>query len=315
MKLILEKFNSLFPLWAMALSCFAFLNSELLTGFSQLIVPLLTLVMFCMGLTLKLEDFTRIVGDPRGVLVGVALQFVIMPLIAILLAKGLQLSTQLTVGMVLVGSCAGGTASNVICYLAKGDVALSISMTLASTLIGVIATPLLCAFYLSESIEVDVLAMLQSILQIVLLPVVAGTTINRFLGNWVQRVEFALPSISVVVILIIIAIIVALNSQSILEVGLLTLLAVILHNAAGLGGGYYVSRLLGLNIKQSQTIAIEVGMQNSGLAVALATQFFSTTAALPAAIFSVWHNISGSLLASHWSKKRSSLEYMIRDSS
>lgn len=241
------------------------------------------------------------------------LQFVLMPFLALTLATMLQMSNQLTAGMVLVGSCAGGTASNVISYLAKGDVALSISMTMTSTLIGVVATPFLCSFYLSETVSVDTFGMLLSILQIVLVPVALGVLLNHYAGNIVKRVEALLPSLSITIILLIIAIIVALNSGQLLEVGLLTLLAVMLHNLLGLGGGFYISRLFGFDLRQSHTIAIEVGMQNSGLGVALALQFFSATAALPGALFSVWHNISGSILASHWGRKRTSLEYLIND--
>ena len=225
----------------------------------------------------------------------------------------LQLSNQLTIGMVLVGSCAGGTASNVVCYLAKGDVALSISLTMVSTLIGVIATPLLCAFYLSETVSVDTLALLFSIVQIVFIPVVLGFSCKLFMSDFSNRVDPFIPTLSVLIIILIIAIVVALNADRLLDVGLITLIAVILHNLSGLAGGYYISRLIGLDIKQSQTVAIEVGMQNSGLGVALATQFFSATAALPGALFSVWHNISGSLLASIWSRKRASLEYLLKD--
>jgi BASS family bile acid:Na+ symporter len=269
--------------------------------------------MFMMGLTLSGADFLRISRDPRPVFVGVVLQFVLMPALALTLASMLQMSNQLTAGMVLVGSCAGGTASNVICYLAKGDVALSISMTMTSTLIGVVATPFLCSFYLSETVSVDTFGMLLSILQIVLVPVALGVLLKHYAENIVMRVEALLPSLSIMIILLIIAIIVALNSGQLLEVGLLTLLAVMLHNLLGLSGGFYISRLFGFDLKQSHTIAIEVGMQNSGLGVALALQFFSATAALPGALFSVWHNISGSILASHWGRKRTSLVYLIKD--
>jgi BASS family bile acid:Na+ symporter len=258
--------------------------------------------MFMMGLTLSASDFRRVLVTPRPILIGVGLQFLVMPLAAFLLARTLQMSTQLTAGMILVGSCAGGTASNVICFLARGDVALSISMTMVSTLLGVVATPLLCTLYLTTAVEVDTLGMLLSIIQVVLIPVGAGLLVNRYQGALIPRLEPLLPSLSVMIILMIIAIIVALNADRLVQVGTLTLLAVILHNALGLSGGYYFSRLLGLNLQQSRTIAIEVGMQNSGLGVALAMEFFSATAALPGALFSIWHNISGSILATHWSK-------------
>ena len=133
------------------------------------------------------------------------------------------------------------------------------------------------------------------------------------MNDFANRVDPFIPTLSVLIILLIIAIVVALNADRLLDVGLITLIAVILHNLSGLAGGYYISRLIGLDIKQSQTVAIEVGMQNSGLSVAIATQFFSATAALPGALFSVWHNISGSLLASIWSRKRASLEYLLKD--
>jgi len=188
-------------------------------------------------------------------------------------------------------------------------------MTMTSTLIAVVATPLLCTFYLSATVSIDTLGLLLSILQIVLVPVLIGAGLNHLFTNAVGRIEFFLPALSVLVILLIIAIVVALNADRLLDVGFLTLIAVVLHNLLGLSGGFYVSRLFGFDLKQSQTIAIEVGMQNSALGVALALQFFSATAALPGAIFSVWHNISGSLLASIWSRKRNSLEYIIEDES
>jgi len=306
-------FSKLFPLWAILISITAFFFRETFSSFETAIVPLLAMVMFMMGLTLNKDDFLRISSDPKPVLIGVVLQFLLMPFLALTLATMLQLSNQLTVGMVLVGSCAGGTASNVICYLAKGDVALSIGMTMTSTLIGVIATPLLCTFYLSETVSVDTWSLLYSILQMVFVPVILGFAVNNFFSGLVLRIEPFLPSLSVLFILLIIAIVVALNAARLLDVGLLTLVAVVLHNLSGLAGGFYVSRLLGVDLKQSQTIAIEVGMQNSGLGVALALQFFSATAALPGALFSVWHNISGSILASVWAEKRSSLEYLLRD--
>ena len=309
----MTRFNQLFPVWALCISCIAFVASDFLSSFEEAIVPLLTIVMFMMGLTLTQKDFKRIRKEPKAVFIGVLLQFLLMPILALTLAGMLQLSNQLTAGMVLVGSCAGGTASNVMTYLAKGDVALSISMTMASTLIGVFATPFLCAFYLSETVSVDTHGMLLSIMQMVFLPVFAGVIVNHLLQTQVVKFERFFPSLSILLILCIIAIVVALNSERLVDIGLLTLVAVILHNSLGLASGFFVSRLFGFNLKQSHTIAIEVGMQNSGLGVALALQYFSPTAALPGALFSVWHNVSGSMLASTWGKKRDSIEYLIKD--
>lgn len=309
----MTRFNQLFPVWALCLSCIAFVASDFLSSFEEAIVPLLAAVMFMMGLTLTQKDFKRISKEPKAVFIGVLLQFLLMPVLALTLAGMLQLSNQLTAGMVLVGSCAGGTASNVMTYLAKGDVALSISMTMASTLIGVFATPFLCAFYLSETVSVDTRGMLLSIMQMVFLPVFTGVIVNHLLQTQVVKFERFFPSLSILLILCIIAIVVALNSERLVDIGLLTLVAVILHNSLGLASGFFVSRLFGFNLKQSHTIAIEVGMQNSGLGVALALQYFSPTAALPGALFSVWHNVSGSMLASAWGKKRDSIEYLIKD--
>ena len=309
----MTRFNQLFPVWALCLSCIAFVASDFLSSFEEAIVPLLAAVMFMMGLTLTQKDFKRISKEPKAVFIGVLLQFLLMPVLALTLAGMLQLSNQLTAGMVLVGSCAGGTASNVMTYLAKGDVALSISMTMASTLIGVFATPFLCAFYLSETVSVDTPGMLLSIMQMVFLPVFAGVIVNHLLQTQVVKFERFFPSLSILLILCIIAIVVALNSERLVDIGLLTLVAVILHNSLGLASGFFVSRLFGFNLKQSHTIAIEVGMQNSGLGVALALQYFSSTAALPGALFSVWHNVSGSMLASAWGNKRDSIEYLIKD--
>ncbi len=303
----MTRFNRLFPLWALLFSAVAYALADIFATLQGWIVPLLSLVMFVMGLNLTSEDFLRISANPKPIVIGVLLQFLLMPLLAFSLASILKLSPQLTVGMILVGSCAGGTASNVISYLAKADLALSISLTVTSTLVGVIATPLLCSLYLSQTIAVDSLGMLLSIAQLVLLPVSIGALLNYYAINTVDKVRPMLPSLSIILILLIIAIIVSLNSERLGETGLLILLAVILHNLGGLAGGYTLSRLCGLNVRQSHTIAIEVGMQNSGLGVALALQFFSVTAALPGALFSIWHNISGSILASYWSSQKNSL--------
>ena len=309
----MTRFNTFFPLWAILLSGAAIFFSEFFSSLASWIIPLLAGVMFTMGLTLKAADFQRILRDPRPILVGVLLQFILMPLLAVVLAKMFGLSNQLTAGLVLVGCCAGGTASNVISYLARADLALSISMTVCSTLVGVIATPLLTGFYLSTTVDVDTTGMLVSIVQIVLIPVLMGVMLNHLFPAFIRPVTPQLPTLSILIILTIIAIVVALNSDSLLEIGAPTLVAVVLHNLGGMFGGFYLSRMLGFDTRQSHTIAVEVGMQNSGLGVALALEFFSATAALPGALFSVWHNISGSLLASQWSRKRESLDYLLQD--
>jgi bile acid:Na+ symporter, BASS family len=308
-----SRLTKLFPILAIAVAATGALRPDSFVAAQFMIIPLLASIMFMMGLTLTRDDAQRIARDPRPVAVGVALQFLLMPILALTLAKLLQLSTPLTVGMVLVGSCAGGTASNVICFLARGDVALSVSMTFVSTLIGVVATPLLSQFYLAEQVAVDELAMIKSLLQIVFVPVITGACFRAVLPRISAALQPALPLCSVICILLIIGIVVALNAPQLRGIGPLIVLAVILHNALGIAGGFTLSRLFGFDLKQSQTIAIEVGMQNSGLAAALSLQFFSATAALPAALFSIWHNISGALLAGHWGRQRDSLKYLLAD--
>lgn len=298
---MISQITKLFPVWALLFSALAFFWPGPFAGLRPAIVPLLAVVMFGMGMTLRWDDFRRVVRDPKTVLVGVVLQFSVMPLAAWLLSRALGLSPDFMAGMLLVGSSAGGTASNVICYLAGGNVALSVAMTTTSTILAIIATPSLTWLYLNQTIPVPFWDMLLSILQVVLLPVVVGTTINSFLGEKIARFKSLFPLISVIVIVVLIAIIVALNQSRFAGASVLLVLAVVLHNTSGLAAGYYVSRLLGYDQKISRTIAIEVGMQNSGLSVALAIKHFSAIAALPGAIFSLWHNLSGAFLARKWS--------------
>ena len=206
-------------------------------------------------------------------------------------------------GMVLVGATSGGTASNVICYLARGDVALSVSLTLTSTLLAVIATPFLTWLYVGQSIPVDVQAMMLGIGKMVIVPLSLGVLLNSLFQRLVRRLMPYLPLASVIAIAWIIAIIVALNHSSVVQLGIVLAFAVIIHNILGLLSGYYIATVLGYDETVARTLAIEVGMQNSGLSVALALKYFTPLAALPGAVFSIWHNLSGALLASLWQKK------------
>lgn len=295
--------RTLFPLFAIGLSLMAWWLPAPFMALKPAIVPLLAVIMLSMGLSLQFEDFSRTLKRPWLIGLGMLLQFGIMPLAAYLIARQLGLAMELLVGMVLVGASAGGTASNVICYLAKGDVALSITLTTVSTLLAVIAMPGLTWLYLGQSIPVPFADMLVSIVKIVILPVLLGVILNRFLHRALKKIQFIFPVIAVSAIVVIIAIIVALNSQRLSQVGPALLLAVILHNLTGLLAGYGIAGLLGYDARIRRTLAIEVGMQNSGLSVALAIKYFSATTALPGALFSIWHNISGSLLASWWTRK------------
>jgi len=293
----------LFPLWAFLLSFFAFFQPSLFVDFKTLIIPLLTVIMLSMGLTLNVDSFKQVLKSSKAVGVGVALQFLVMPITAFAVAKLFGFDTELTIGMLLVGSVAGGTASNVMCYLAKGDTALSISMTAISTLLGVLFTPFLISMMIGKSVDVPVASMLISLFKIVLFPVAVGVLLNTFFAKYVRKAEPVFPYISMFAIIFIIAIVVALSASKLAEVGLIVAGAVILHNSIGLILGYWVTYLLGFNSKICRTVAFEVGLQNSGLAAALAIKFFTPMSALPGTIFSIWHNISGSILASYWSKK------------
>lgn len=293
----------LFPLWAVLIAAAALLDPAPFMAGKALIVPLLVVIMFGMGMTLTPADFGRALRRPRLIALGVGLQYGLMPLIAWAVSGLLGLSPQLTVGMVLVGSVSGGTASNVICYLARGDVALSIAMTATSTLLAVVATPLLTWLYAGRSVPVPVLDMLGSIAEIVLLPVAAGVAVNAVLGPRLAAAKTVFPLISVAAIVLVIGVIVALNQATIAAVGGAVLLAVMLHNLLGLAAGYAVTRRVVDDPVVARTVAIEVGMQNSGLAVALANQYFGAAAALPGALFSIWHNLSGSALAAWWARR------------
>lgn len=300
---MIQRLTQLFPLWAILISLLAWWQPQWLVGGKPAIVPLLMLIMFCMGLSLSWQDFTQALKRPGIIGLGVLMQYALMPLIAFLLGYLLQLPAELTAGLVLVGSCPGGTASNVIVYLARANVALSVAITFASTLVAVIATPLLTWLYLGEKIPVPVTGMLMSLIQIVVIPVVIGCTLNTFLHKQLSPIRDLFPLISVAAIVLVIGIIVALNADRIGDAGLLVVAAVVLHNAMGLVSGYGIARLLRLDTITARTLAIEVGMQNSGLGVALAIKHFTPLAALPGALFSVWHNLSGSLLATVWQKK------------
>lgn len=296
----MHRITTLFPVWALVTGILAWCLPEPFIAAKPAIVWVLGLIMFAMGLTLRPENFLEISRRPAVILLGVFLQYAIMPALAWGLSLWLGLPASLMVGMILVGASPGGTASNVICYLAKGDVALSITLTTVSTLLAVIATPLLTLLYAGKAIDIPALKMLKDILLMIVIPVLGGVIINTLLDSHIQKIKHALPIISMTAILFIIGIVIALNHDRIEDIGKLLLLAVALHNGLGLMIGYLIPRALGKDQRTARTLAIEIGMQNSGLAVALAVKYFSPVSALPGALFSVWHNLSGSLLASYW---------------
>lgn len=293
----------LFPLGAVAMALLSYLRPDLLGSGRALIEPLLGLVMFGMGMTLRPENFAAILQRPRLIALGCALQFLLMPAFGFLVGRAMGLSGELLAGVVLLGSCPGGTSSNVICYLARGDVALGIALTTTTTLLAVVMTPLLTWAYLGQHMDVPVFDMMTGILLIIVLPVATGVLLNHRFARWLHPMKSVFPYLSVVAIILIIGIIVAVARPHFAALAAPVIAAVFWHNALGLAGGYWAARWLGQDERVCRTFAIETGMQNSGLAVALAQDYFSVLAALPGALFSIWHNISGSILAWHWSRK------------
>lgn len=260
---------------------------------------LLMVVMFGMGLTLKLDDFKVVFTRPKDVLAGCVAQFAVMPFLAFLLIKLFNLPPELAVGVMLVGTCPGGTSSNVMTFLARGDVALSVGMTACSTVLAPFMTPALTYLYLRETVSVDAMSMFVSIVQVVVVPIALGFVVNRFFGKFTQAAVEVLPLVSVAAIVTIVGAVVSGNQAKLFANGLLILGVVMLHNVLGYACGYGVGRLLGMSDAKCNALSIEVGMQNSGLATSLAGTVFPdlALATVPGALFSVWHNISGSIVA------------------
>ena len=267
--------------------------------------PLLGVVMFGMGLTLRPIDFKVVFSRPQDVLVGSLAQFTIMPLVAWFLCHLFHLPQDIAIGVMLVGCCPGGTASNVITYLAKGDVALSVGMTGVSTLLAPIVTPLLILLLAGETIQVNLWGMFQSIIQVVILPIVLGFFLNYHCKKYTAKIIPFLPMISTLTIALIIACIISINAAQIIQCSFLLWGVVVLHNFLGLILGYAVGKCMKMNTAKRSAIAIEVGMQNSGLATSLAATHFAIypMAAIPGAIFSVWHNFSGSFAAAYFKRR------------
>lgn len=266
---------------------------------------LLGMVMFGMGLTLRLEDFRIVFSRPKDIIIGCLAQFTIMPLLAWLLTQLFALPAELAVGVILVGCCPGGTSSNVITYLAGGDLPLSVGMTSVSTILAPLLTPLLTWLLAGTYVDVDVWSMFMSIIQVIILPIVLGLLIKRFLTLSENVLHHVLPAFSTVAITLIVGAVVSANADKLVTCSMLVIAVVALHNLLGYLLGFVLGKLLHLSRAKSTAISVEVGMQNSGLACSLAQQHFQTMAmaTVPGAIFSVWHNISGALLAKVLNRK------------
>ena len=266
---------------------------------TKTINPMLGVIMFGMGLTLSPSDFKIVLSRPKDILVGCLAQFTIMPLLAWLLTLAFSLPKELALGVILVGCCPRGTASNVITYLAKGDLALSVGMTACSTLLAPFVTPLLVWLMAGTMVNVDTLGMLLSIVYVVIAPIIVGLLFQRFLPRLTKAVTPYLPAFSSLAIAFTVGIVVSHNADRLMLGGLIVILVVMLHNLLGLSLGFLIGRLLRLEKPKCVALSIEVGMQNSGLASSLANMHFAAfpLATIPGAVFSVWHNISGALVA------------------
>ncbi|SDL67524.1 bile acid:Na+ symporter, BASS family [Corynebacterium mycetoides] len=286
-----------FPLLVLAGGAVGYFAPGVVEPISGWTTWLLGVVMFGMGLTLRPVDFALVAKRPLPVLIGVVAQFVIMPATAVLVTYLLNLPPELAAGVILVGCAPGGTSSNVVTYLARGDVALSVTMTSVSTLLAPIMTPLLTLWLAGQHMPVSAAAMAGSIMKMVLIPVAAGLIVRLLLPKVVARILPALPWISVIAISMIVAIVVFGSREKIVQAGLIVLAAVAIHNILGYLLGYLTGKLTGQPESASRTMSIEVGMQNSGLAATLASTYLSPLAALPGAVFSVWHNLSGAVVA------------------
>lgn len=295
---------TVFPLLIISGAAIPLLAPATFTPLGAGVTYALMVIMFGMGLTLTLPDFLLVIKRPLPILAGVAFQFGFMPLLAFGIAWALQLPPALAAGLILVGSVPGGTSSNVVTYLARGDVALSVTMTSISTLLSPLLTPLLALWLAGQYLPVPAGDMAWDIVRIVLIPVIGGLVLRLLLPKLVQAVQPALPWISVLGITYVVVAVVSGSHEVLASAGALLLLGVVLHNLLGYGIGYGAAMLTRAPVPTRRAISVEVGMQNSGLAAGLGGAHFSAEAALPGAIFSVWHNISGGLLASFWGARR-----------
>lgn len=293
-------FSKYMALIVIAMAVWALMMPETVSFIkTSYINTLLGIVMFGMGLTLKPQDFRIVFSHPKDVVIGTIAQFTIMPLLAFVLSRAFGLSPELTVGVILVGTCPGGTSSNVMTYLSKGDVALSVGITSVSTVLAPVMTPLLTYIYAGQTVDVNMLSMFLSIIQVVILPIVVGFAINHFFARFAERAVDVLPLVSTLAIVAIVGAVVSANAARLVSCGFLVLGIVVLHNILGYVLGYGAGKLMKMDTTKCRAVSIEVGMQNSGLATSLATVHFAQypLATIPGAVFSVWHNVSGAILA------------------
>lgn len=301
--------GSAFTFWVFAFLAAAMYFPWLFTnwgGFNtkHLVLPLIMLIMFGMGTKLSISDFIKEFKHPKGIIIGTVLVYTIMPLAGFILTRFFSLDPAVAVGVILIGCCPGGVASNVMTYLANGNVALSVTITTFATLISPIATPLLMQLLAGELLEVSFLAMMLTILKIIIAPIVLGLILNRILRDKRKWLDKILPYFSMIAIIFFVTIVVAHNRDQLIVVGLVLLLISVIHNFLGLSLGYWFSKLMGMNERDCRTISLEVGLKNGGLGMGLALDALKSPAASFAPIvFGKWMNIAGSALANYWREK------------
>lgn len=302
--LIANRLTAAFPLWVLLASIAALIHPPLFTWFSGLFITVgLGLIMLGMGLSLKLEDFRGVVEQPLKVGLGVGLQYTVMPALGWSLGYLYGLETELAVGLALVACCPGGTASNVIAYLARADLALSVTLTACSTLMAALMTPALTSWLVGSRLEVDTLGLFVSTVQVVLLPIAIGVSLNRFAPKLTEKLLPFSPVLAVLMIVMIVASIIGAGRDTIISAAPALLMSVLTLHAGGFALGYWIARWQGQGVIAARTLSIEVGMQNSGLGVVLTRQnFASPVVAIPSAVSSLCHCLIGSLMAAIWQR-------------
>lgn len=291
-------------LWVVVISGIAFFNPAPFKPIGPYISYMLGVIMLGMGLTMSVRDFQLILTRPKDVFYGVFFRYLIMPLVGYGVAKVLGLSPALAAGMVLLGACPSGTGSNVMTYIAKGDTALSVTISSVNTILAPVLTTYIFSWLAGSMIPIDVGALLLDIIKIVLVPVGVGVALHTAAPKLIEKITKVVPAVSVIFIIAIMASVVALNAEKMATMALILCLAVAVHNIVGLVLGYYAGKTVGMSERKSRAVTFEIGMENSGLAVALALAHLDPIAALPAAVMSVWEYVTGSLLASYWGNRQ-----------
>lgn len=299
-----------FPIWIIVFVFISYTSPEPFKGLTKYVPYFLGAVMLFMGLTMKLDDFKLVLKQPKNVLSGIVLRYLIMPFVGFAVAKALGLSPALAAGLILVGCCPSGVASNVMTFLSRGDTALSITVSSFNTVLAPFITPMMFLLLAGTIVPVDAGAMLIDIAKMVLLPVGLGISINMLASQHIEKIKPYLSGLSTLMLLLIIIAGTAVNAGRLASVAGIAFLAVALHNGVGLFLGYLASRAIGMNLFQAKGITFEIGMENSGLAMTLALAYLDPIAAIPGAIFSVWHNLTGSALATYWGRKAEREESM-----